>query len=451
MTLASVPRYGTTTPTRRGDRAVVLGGGVAGLLAARVLADFFDRVTILERDGEPGLATRRGVPQGPHPHVLLEAGRATIEDLFPGVTDELRAAGGQRVDGRTDLHMFAEEGLLAPSAADRVAYFGSRPLYERTLREHVLAVPGVTIDYDTHVITYLTDDEETVTGVTARLDGDVIERQASLVVDATGRTSRTPAWLASNGMSAPALETARIDLTYATTTIERPAGDRRAFFIQPTPPAARGGTIVPIEGDRWLVTMIGYHGEQPPTDPAGFERFAAELPLDAPGAILESASITEPIVVYPFPANRRYRYDELAAVPPGLVVVGDAMASYNPIYGQGMSVAALEAVQLGHTLSEGADDVGRRFFERASTLVDVAWLLAVGADVRFPETTGQRPRGMALFNRYLAQLVRGAHSDGRLSDDFYAVINLERPPSSLIGPRVLWRVMRPRERSEAPA
>ena len=450
MTLASVPRYGTVTPIHRGDRAVVLGSGMAGLLAARVLSDFFDHVTVLERDGEgPDPTPRRGVPQGAHPHVLLEAGRVTIEDLVPGFTEELQAAGGQRVDGRADLHMFAEGALLAPAVTDRVAYFASRPLYEQTLRRRIQALSSVTIEYDTQFVTYRTGDDGAVTGVQARRGREPIDYDASLVVDAAGRTSRTPHWLESIDMPAPTLETAHIDLSYSSTTIERPPDDRRAYFIQPTPPSAHGGTIVPIEDDRWLVTMIGYHGDQPPTDERGFRRFADGLSLSDPSAILDSASeLAGPIVRYPFPANRRYRYDRLASVPPGLVVVGDAMASYNPIYGQGMSVAALEAVALGHTLAAGPDAVGRRFFSMAGTLVDVAWLMAVGADFRFPQTTGQRPRGTALFNRYLAKLVGGAHTDGRLTEDFFAVINMERPPSSLFGPRVLWRVIRPRERGE---
>ena len=448
MTLASVPRYGTVAPTQRGDRAVVLGSGMAGLLAARVLSDFFDHVTVLERDGEgPGPVPRRGVPQGTHPHVLLEAGRVTIEDLVPGFTEELQAAGGQRVDGRTDLRMFAEGALLAPAATDRVAYFASRPLYEQTLRRRIQALSGVTIEYDTQFVTYHTSGDGAVTGVQARRGGELIDYDASLVVDAAGRTSRTPHWLESIGMPTPALETARIDLAYSSTTIARPPDDRRAYFIQPTPPSTHGGTIVPIEDDRWLVTMIGYHGDRPPTDEREFRRFTDGLSLSDPSAILDSASeLAGPIVRYPFPANRRYRYDRLASVPPGLVVVGDAMASYNPIYGQGMSVAALEAVALGHTLAAGSDAVGPRFFSMAGKLVDVAWLMAVGADFRFPQTTGQRPRGTALFNRYLAKLVGGAHRDGRLTEDFFAVINMERPPSSLFGPRVLWRVIRPRER-----
>ena len=450
MTLASVPEYGTTTPKYRGERAVVLGSGMAGLLAARVLHDYYDAVTVVERDSEPDPIPRRGVPQGPHPHVLLEAGRATIEDLVPGFTAELRAAGGQRVDGRTDLHMYAEGGLLAPPASDRLAFFGSRPLYEQTLRRRVAAMDGVTIEYETRFVTYRMTNAGTVSGVRVRQGDDTIDVDASLVVDATGRTSRTPTWLDSVGLVAPELDTARIDLTYSSTTIPRPTDDRRTYFIQATPPNTNAGTIVPIEDDRWLVTMIGYHGDQPPADETGFTRFAEQLPLDAPGTILDAQSeFAGPIIQYPFPANRRYRYDQLATVPNGLVVVGDAMASYNPIYGQGMSVAALEAVVLAHTLTAGANDVGLRFFSTAGKIVDIAWLMAVGADFRFPQTTGQRPRGTAIFNRYLGQLVRGAHRDGRLTDDFYAVINMEQPPASLFGPRVLWRVLRPRPNERA--
>lgn len=447
MTLTTVSRYVPGQDRPAGERAVVVGSGMAGLAAARVLTDHFETVTIVERDSLPDdPIARRGVPQAGQPHVLLEAGRATLEDLFPGFTAGLREAGGQTVDGAADLNMYAERGYLAPPRREVVADFASRPLYEQQVRQQVLDLDRVWVRPNCQFLAYRLDrGSSTVTGVRVLEGGEEQVIDADLVVDATGRTSRTPSWLAECGYPEPAVEEVRIDLAYATTAIERPSDDRRAYLMQPTPPRTRGGTVLPVEDDRWLVTMHGIHGDHPPTDDGGFRDFAESLPVPELSALLrDHPRTTDQIDKYPVPSNRRYRYDALDRFPDGLVVVGDAMASFNPIYGQGMSVATLKAVLLHHALADGGlDGLWDRFVTRAWSLVDIAWLMAVGADFRFPQTRGPKPRGTPLFNRYLARLVQGAHTDGALTDAFQQVIMMERPPTTLFYPRVLWHVLRP--------
>jgi 2-polyprenyl-6-methoxyphenol hydroxylase-like FAD-dependent oxidoreductase len=202
----------------------------------------------------------------------------------------------------------------------------------------------------------------------------------------------------------------------------------------------------PIEGDRWVVNLSGVHGASPPTDHAGFVGYAERLPIPELARLLDEHEwATSEVVSYPFPSNRRCRYEALDRFPTGLLVVGDAVASFNPVYAQGMSVAALEALVLHHVLALADDprDLAVPFFDRVADVVDVAWSLAVGADFGFPETEGRKPRGTAFFNWYLDRLLRHAHTDGTLTDAFVRVLTMERPPTSLLRPGIAWRVLRP--------
>lgn len=265
------------------------------------------------------------------------------------------------------------------------------------------------------------------------------------MVDATGRTSRTPAWLENNGYPAPPLDEVSIDLAYSTVLLERPTDTHRAYLVLPDAPRTRGAAVFPVEDGRWLLTLAGMHGDHPPTDPEGFVDYAASLPVADVGRLLdEHPMVSGDVSRYPFPSSVRRRYEDLDRFPEGLVVVGDAVASLNPIYGQGMSVAALEAVQLHHMLATAdRDKLALRFFERAARVVDDTWNLAVGSDFQFPRTTGSKPFGTDIVNAYVSRLLRRAHNDGRLTEAFVRVVGMEHRPSSLFRPGIAWRVARP--------
>ncbi|ESP87344.1 NAD(P)/FAD-dependent oxidoreductase [Candidatus Halobonum tyrrellensis] len=448
MTLESVPRYDPARVDACGDHAVVVGASVAGLLAGRVLADAFDDVTILERDPATGTGDpRRGIPQGKHVHVLLEAGRATLEDLFPGYSETLVGRGGLSIDLGRDLGYYQKGGYLADPPERLPMYCATRPLFERVVRDGVTALDGVTLRPGCRCLDYRTDRRgRTVDGVVVGgRAGETETVDADLVVDATGRTSRTPRWLDRHGYDSPAVERVCVDLVYATTLVERPPDDRQGYLVVPSPATPRGGAAIPVEDDRWIVTLFGLHGDHPPADPTGFEAFAGSLPTGALAHLLDAHRWTDGTVRrYPFPATRRRRYEDLDRFPSGLVVTGDAVASFNPIYGQGMSVAALDALHLHHALAAGGRaNLAPRFFDRVGSVVDTVWRITVCSDFAFERTTGPKPRGTDAVNRYLSRLVRTAQADGRVAERYLRVLRLERPPTALVTPEVLGRVLLP--------
>ncbi|MFC6837839.1 NAD(P)/FAD-dependent oxidoreductase [Halomarina ordinaria] len=420
---------------------------MAGLLTARVLADSLREVTVIERDPiPPEPITRRGVPQGRHVHLLLESGRATLDDLFPGFGEELAREGGVILDGSRDVMHYQEGDYLVDGTRQFPLYFATRPLFEHVVRRRVADLDAVTFRSRCQWTDYLVDGSATtVTGVTVdAAEGGSEELDADLVVDATGRTSRTPTWLQTHDYDPPQTDEVRVDMAYSTAYIERPANDRKMVLAAPSPELGRGGSTFPVEDGGRLVTLFGLHGDHPPTDEDGLIEFASSLPVQRFERLLDTRTwLSEDIAHYPFPTSIRRRYEGLERFPEGLLVVGDALASFNPIYGQGMSVAALEALVLHRTLADGSrEDLGLRFFDRVEDIVDIAWTLSVGGDFVFPQTEGPKPLGTDLTNRYISRLLRGSHDDQVLREAFVEVLMMERPPTTLFSPHILWRVLR---------
>jgi len=447
MSLAEIERYDPERISAVGERAVVVGGSIAGLATARVLADAFDEVVVLERDPLPDEpVSRDGAPQTEHPHVMLEAGRATLEDLFPGFCEGVLAEGGLMIDFSTDMREYNSGDFLADTRERFPTYCASRALFEHVVRQRLTVVENVELCGGRRVTGYLTDaDASTITGVRVRNDDTQVTLPADLVVDATGRTSRTPRWLDDHGYDAPPVEEVTIDVSYRSIRLERPPDDRRMRMVAPSAPRRRGAALIPIEGDRWEIIIQGIHEREPPTDRQGLVEYAEQLPVSTIADLMKRQSwVSDEIRQYPYPASLRRRYESLSEFPDGLVVTGDAVASFNPIYGQGMSVAALEALCLHHALAaDGLDAIGARVFDRAAGVVDNVWNIVVGGDFDYPQTTGPRPTGAWLTNWYMDRLVRRAHSDPTLSAAFARVTRLEEPPTTLLEPGVVWRVIRP--------
>jgi 2-polyprenyl-6-methoxyphenol hydroxylase-like FAD-dependent oxidoreductase len=438
---------------QRGKTAVVIGASMAGLLAARALADHFEQVTLLERDlfPEPG-ENRRGVPQGKHTHVLLELGRQIMEDYLPGLTDDLVERGAVSIaDAGCNVRWF-RDGYHRPGASDVAGVGVSRPILEALVRARVLSLPNVQALEGCKVLGLVATNSNShrsarVTGVRlARCEASIEETMmADLVVDATGRGSRSQVWLEGLGYRRPEVEQVRVDLGYTTCYFRRQPEhppDLDGIVLIPTPPDRRMGVLLAQEGNRWVVTLGGYLGDHVPANYEAFLRAARNLPSPDIYHVIEGAELLREPVAYKFRANVRHRYEELDRFPGGYLILGDALCSFNPIYGQGMTVAALEAVALGECLTAGHDRLAERFFGRARKIVDGAWDTAVGTDLGFAEVEGPRTPMVRFLNWYIGKLHAAAHADAQVSIAFLRVINMLAPPPSILHPRIVWRVIK---------
>jgi flavin-dependent dehydrogenase len=450
-------------PDKPSAHAIVIGGSLAGLLAARVLSDHFASVTIIERDAvvdapEP----RKGQPQTRHLHGLLGQGLRVISGYFPDLLAGLQESGLPVLDMGRAMRWYCYGGYRARVALGLEVISTSRPFLEWQVRRRVLARPGVRMLDDARVTRLLPGTDNTrVAGVVVERPGASqapLELRADLVVDAGGRGSQLPRWLAALGYPEPETSTVKCGIGYATRIYRRdpasPSGSQWVVITPEAPRESRQGGAFPVEGDRWILGLGGWHGDHPPTDEAGFLAFARSLP--APD-IYEIARGCEPlsgIVAHTFPASQRRRYERLGRFPDGLVPLGDAVCSFNPVYGQGMTLAALQAAELDQLLRErrGAlAGLAGPYFRRIARHIDVAWQLSVGEDFRFPQTVGRKAPGTDLVNSYVARVNRASHHDPVVSAAFLRVVNLIEPPSSLLHPRMMWRVLRAARHRRQPA
>jgi hypothetical protein len=267
---------------------------------------------------------------------------------------------------------------------------------------------------------------------------------ADLVVDATGRGSQSPIWLDRAGFPRPKEEAVRVGLGY-TTRIYRRSGDHfngdLAVICPSAPPKRRGGVALAMEGDRWMVTLFGMLGDHPPTDEDGFVAFAKTLPArDIHDVVSTAEPLTDP-VPFRFPQSTRRHYEQIPRFPDGYLVFGDAFCSFNPIYGQGMSSAALQAAELNRCLAAGDGSLALRFFKAASAVVDAPWTMAVGGDLRYDEVEGARTGMVKFVNWYIGKLHIAAAGDPKVALAFHRVANLLDPPPTLMQPSIALRIL----------
>lgn len=441
--------------TGRMDRAVVIGGSISGLLAARALANHFEQVVVIERDVMPPLGEpRKGVPQGKHAHVLLARGRELLEDFFPGLVHELETHGATVGDLSETMRWFSGGAYTRNFHSGLVGVQASRPLIEGVIYRRLCELPNVTI-LENHDATGLVTisggagQDVRVTGVRvqdrAKADPNEKTLEASLVVDAGGRGSRSLAWLEALGYARPEEEHIKMALSYTTRMFKRlpeHAGGLSPIVILPSSSNRRGATMLSVEGGRWIATLAGFLGDAAPTDLDGFIEFARSL--DAPDCydVLKTAEPLGEASQYKYPSSQRRHFEKLARFPEGLLVCGDALCSFNPIYGQGMTTAASEAALLDACLRDGLPGIHRRFFQRASRLLDSPWSIAAGSDLAYPEVEGKRAPAMRLVAQYLDRLLYAAREDTVLNIAFQRVTNLMDPPSSLFQPKIVLRVLR---------
>jgi hypothetical protein len=289
-------------------------------------------------------------------------------------------------------------------------------------------------------------DRARVTGLRVQRAGGAIEEMhADLVVDASGRASRSPGWLEAIGYAPPEQREVRVGLGYTSRIFRRRPehlGGGLGLVIATQPPNPRSGAVLAMEGDRWIVSTVGYFDRHPPTDEAGFVEFLAGLPSLAVRDLVRAAEPLSGFKTFKFPGSTRRYYENLKRFPQGYLAFGDAISRFNPVFGQGMTSAALQAAALDESLRAGSAPLWRHFFRRAGRVVDVPWQIAAGADLGFAEVEGPRGPMVKLLNWYIEKLHRAAHRDPAVSLAFHKVANLIAPPPSILAPAVAWRVLR---------
>lgn len=445
------PDPGDSKRSPRMEHAVVLGAGIAGLCAAAALAGRAGRVTVVERDAlarvdEP----RKGVPQGRHFHALLPAGSRALDALFPGFVDELRRAGAQLLRAPEDFGVHVGGGRLALGGLDPsfVVVGATRPLIEGIARERVRALPNVRLRGRWEALGLsAADGGRRVTGVRVRrahTPGSEETVPADLVVDATGRGSRTHRWLETLGYAGPEELRVPVDVRYTTRLFRRAAGEGgpRLLLIGVPPDGRRGGSALAVEGDRWQVVLAGVLGEQAPGELAGFRTYARTLQAGVLADLVERAEPIGEAVTGSYAANSWRRYDRMRRFPERLAIVGDAVCPLNPLYAQGMSVAATEGLALARVVDRTATErVGPAFLKATRGLVGACWTQAVDEDLAHPDVDGPRTLRWRLLRRYGERLVRAAHSDPVVGRTLFEVMSLQKRGRSLMQPRVLVRAL----------
>jgi 2-polyprenyl-6-methoxyphenol hydroxylase-like FAD-dependent oxidoreductase len=437
-----------------GERAVVLGAGIGGMLAARVFAEFFETVTVVERDQLPDDSTvRRGVPQGRHVHVLLARGAQILDELFPGLLDELAADGapvwddGELSKLRLSFggHQILRSGKIARDPKALTVHMPSRPFLECRVRRRLQALRNVTIlsGHDVAELT-ATPDRSRVSGVriVSRNGGVQRDLTADVVMDAMGRGAHTPAFLESIGYRRPVEERIVMHTNYVSQLLRISAGSLEEMLVDigPAPHRPTGMFLSGYENDTWMFTVFGMVGYQPPQDLAGMLSFAREYcPVELVAAIRAAEPIGE-VAHHHMPFSQWRRYDKMSRRPDGLLVCGDAICSFNPVYGQGMTVAALEAAALRDCLRSGGTDLPRRYFRVSAKRIGVAWQMAASSDLALPGVAGPRSKWMGVATLLINWALAASESDLVVAVRFFRVNSLIDPPIRLLHPAFVCRV-----------
>jgi 2-polyprenyl-6-methoxyphenol hydroxylase-like FAD-dependent oxidoreductase len=434
-------------------QAIVIGGSIAGLLAARVLSEYFDQVTIIERDSLPADdAYRPGTPQARHLHTMLIRGEQILCRLFPGFEVDLQRAGAIQARWGLDNRFCTTGGWTPHFDSGYRSFILSRARLEVLVRARVSGLPQVRFLTETDVTGLLASpDKRQVTGVSIRSRVSQAEDQlpAQLVVDASGRNSKASLWLTRLGYPAPEETLIDAHCGYATRWYKRPDHVPMSVLGVQARPAAglmRGGGLMPVEDQQVVVTLLGGAGDYPPTDEAGFNAYAQSLADPALYEAIQQLTPISPITGYRRLQNRRLHYERLTRQPEHFLVMGDAAAALNPIYGQGMTKAAMEAEVLQSLLRErdvtNLAGLAARFQRKQASVMKGAWMMATGEDMRFPGVEGSKPwLGDRIGHAYMDWVAQAMPSSPLVTKHFFEVMTLLRPAVSMMRPATLVRVI----------
>jgi 2-polyprenyl-6-methoxyphenol hydroxylase-like FAD-dependent oxidoreductase len=444
---------GVMTNTRRWKHAIVIGGSIAGLLAARVLSDFFELVTVFERDDigdQP--CPRKGVPQGHQVHVILPRSQAAIQELFPGLLEEMVADGATIYDSGIGLAWIQNGCWFKPGFCDMPFVDCTRPFYETKVHRRVRALPNVAVRTRQFVHSIVPGENGAIVGVECenlntaerqRIDGD-------LVVDASGRATHAPRWLDALGFGAPPTEEVRIDLSYVGALYEAPPDFRPAARLQalyPDPPVSwHGGLLQGVEGNRWKVAQWGLFGNHAPLDDAGFMEFSRSLASRELHDFLGVAQRVSGFRRIKIPLSRWYRYDRMRHFPGNFCIIGDAVSSLNPIYAQGMTKAAIHVMYLRDLLRRRVGSGTTTITELLRTSIPAvierqAWMTTVYGDLVYPQARGRRPSNFRFLTWYIRRIAELASTDLAARKAYQRAVFFEDRMYGLFRPRIFAKAM----------
>ena len=440
-----------------GRQAVVVGAGMGGLSAARALADHFERVLVIENDALPvEVAPRPGTPQCKHVHGLLMGGLQALESLFPSLEQSLLQAGAVPVRMSSDLR-FEPPGYDPFPQRDLGLHIlcMTRPLVEAMVRKKIALHANISVrdrcKAQELLVTSRGAKPSKLTGVRcAGPDGKTEDLAADFVVDASSHGLLTLNLLASLWLLAPSESTIGVDIGYCTSMFEIPDDaptDWKAMLVLPDPPRnRRSAFIIPAEGRRWTVTLAGRYSDKPPDDEAGYFAYIKNLRTSTARNALRNAKRQGAFSRYVLKASRRRHFEGIAAFPDGLLPFGDTICRFNPVYGQGMSVAAQEACLL-RTLLAGASREGKginalasTFFAEAQNLIETPWASSAIPDFLDPLTEGPRPPDLENRLKFGAALAKVAAEDPATHKVMVEVQHLLKPSSAYQAPEIAERI-----------
>lgn len=429
-------------------KAIIVGGSIAGLASAKALAPYFDKITIFDADEiKDAEEARKGTPQASHVHGLLKGGGDALTSLFPKLPEKLVEAGAVSADFCQDVRWYLNERWMPRFPGSLPIFFQTRPVLERCIREEARKLDNLEVLSHRRILDYKLDPtkKRVIAAVVTRKDGTEEIVEADFFVDTCGRGSFLSKWLSENGFGTVQEKRITVNLGYASCLMELPEDPERdwsSLLIYPKgPDEIRGSTLVKVEKNRWMLTLAGYHHDHPPADIEGFLEFARTLPKPDIYNAVKDARIVSPISLHKFPHGHWREYDKLPRFPLGLLPVGDTIASLNPLFGQGMSAAALSAQSLGQLVQEydlplSEDNLERLkedYFQALNKILKTPWDLARGQDFRYPATQGDKPLSLRPKN-ILKDLVMGSNSE-EIIERFFRIVHLVEEERSLYHPK----------------
>ncbi|WP_372370763.1 FAD-dependent oxidoreductase [Candidatus Uabimicrobium sp. HlEnr_7] len=435
------------------DHAIILGAGMAGLLSAKVASQHFAKVTLIDKDLFPtDVCPRKGVPQAVHLHVLLQRGLFILNELFSGIENDLVAKGAVQIDWAKDSLWMNPFGWIPRFDSDLIAYTCSRWMLEHTVRERVMAIRNITICPQTEWKDFIIDAQNEICGVVVEVNKEEQQIHGDLVIDTTGKNSKTIKTLEQHGFPAPPESRINSYLGYGSRHYRIPDGNRdwKQLYIQMKPPQSfRGGVLQPIEGNRWIATLIGANKDYPPADEEAFLSFAKSLRSPNFYEAIRNAEPLSKVYCYRNTESRLRHFHKMAKIPIGLVCIGDSVCAFNPVYGQGMTVSAISAQILDSCLNKTSisrSQFSRTFYKKLSKVNSMPWLIANSEDSRILSSSGQKMSfSYKLIHSFLDRVLYSATLQPNIHKSFLKILHMTEPMYSLANPKILLSLRKSRD------